>query len=221
MSITSGVGPAVATDSGTTAVATLNGTTAGRSLVAILHWHGTGALVSVSVSGESNMTLLTTRSGISTNHCFAYLSTMTAGGNKTITATWDTALSGSAELWVKEYAGGNTSSWFDVEATNSGTGTSAVSPITTSVDNELILAVTTADVDEAGWSPVSGYTRYTLLNPWVWDDAVENLNVGVAGTKNPGFTIPSGNFMTTTAAFKPFVPSTAYTVRNKIVYATK
>ncbi len=214
MAITAGVGPATGSNpGGADATATLNATSSGRSLVAVMSWDSLSiALSSVTVSNESGgnpvaMTLLTTRefAPLGTRVAIAYYPNIVNGGNKSVVATWSTAV-GDNEIWVKEYAGGATATWFDAGTDVGATGNSQIAQqsLTADVGNCLVIAAVHGFWNDVNWTPNGGYSPFELKNVSVWGKGVELLDAGAAGTKTPGFDLGNSvEWLITAAAFKP------------------
>lgn len=192
MAFTRGVGPAYnSTSAGNSSVAvTLNSCTAGRSLVITCQWgHGTVTLDSVTISGESNATIV---AGSLATHSEpyrvqqAYLANITASGNKTVTATFSSTAAANLSIGVMEYVGGDTSSF--VGASNAANGNSGgpTLSLTTTGNNSLIVG----SVFATGSQPTAG-GAYTLWGTrpdagWFEEDE-DNLNAGAAGAKTVDF----------------------------------
>lgn len=219
MAHTLGVGPATSNGVGLTSLGvTINATTAGRSLVALCWFvDPTATLSSVSCSGESNLTLIGalqagTIGGTRYGMQIAYLSNNTGGGNKTVTMTLSES-GNNLGICAIEYAGGDTSAWYD-SAEAGGTGNSSTPSVnlTTNTDSALIVGL---EVNGSGDpTPGSGYTAITLPNIYWYEDGQYDLDVGAAGSKTFNFTLGgAADWVLKCAAFK--VPGAAgRTTRN-------
>lgn len=205
MAITLGVGPSTGTNSGTVSswTLTLNGVTAGRSLVVGLVWNDTSiSLTSVACTGESNLTLHTVHTGTSRRQ-FASLANVTASGNKTLTFTFNSAHSNAAcDGFVFEVVGADTGSFFDKQATATGSGTSQSVSITPTNDNALLAALVVAPTTI---SPGSGYTAISI--PSTTKEAEYKLDAGSIGAKTVDFSSSgSGAWEILAAAFNALPP---------------
>lgn len=209
MTISAGVGAAEATSTGLTAVATLNGTTAGRSLALFAEWDVTSAtIVSITVNGESDMTVRgspTINSSLIIAGQCATLDNITTGGNKTITVTWSASQATGATIWVREYQGTNTGGVFD--ATNGATGTSGTPSLnlTTIASNAHIIAMLVGGNDIT--SPGAGYTSLGMLDDDWFNSAIEltSFDAGVPGVKTVNATMPSNQWLLVAVSLKPAV----------------
>jgi hypothetical protein len=203
VAITLGVGPAGGVTSGTTIAVTLNGCTSGRSLVALIIWtHATATISSVTCTSESNMTLIGSLqhqliNGAEYSLQIAYLSNITASGNKTVTATF-TASSAASTMAITEFIGGDTSAFYDT-GSDAGADSNTVS-VTTSVANCLVIGMVASDAGSDP-TPGTGYTAITALgNAYWWEEGQYDLDAGAAGAKT--FDFDAGGVIKA-AAFKP------------------
>lgn len=208
---TRGVGPTYISVAATqTNNNTLASTTIGRSLVAVIFWYDpTNAIIPViSVSGESNMTLIpgslfANAVGNSVSGQIAYLANNTAGGTKTITV--DLGVSGYAEFTVMEYAGLLTSGQPDNSAFNDlgAPGPNPSMSLTTINTSALIVAgyMDNTSISTAG----SAYTAFGgggFTNNLGNALAEDNLNAGSAGPKTVDVTGTGAVYALTGASFK-------------------
>lgn len=205
MAITLGVGPSTGTNSGTVSswTLTLNGVTAGRSLVVGLVWNDTSiSLTSVSCTSESNLTLHTVHTG-TTRRQFASLANVTTGGNKTLTFTFNSSHSnGACDGFVFEVVGADTGSFFDKQATATGSGTSQSVSISPTNDNALLVGLVVAPTTI---SPGSGYTAISI--PSSTKEGEYDLDAGSAGAKTVDFSSSgSGAWEILAAAFNANPP---------------
>ena len=210
MAITLGVGPSTGTNSGTVSswTLTLNGVTAGRSLVVGLVWNDTSiSLTSVSCTSESNLTLHTVHTG-TTRRQFASLANVTTGGNKTLTFTFNSPHSnGACDGFVFEVAGADTGSFFDKQATATGSSTAPSVSITPTNGNALLVgALYTAGT---GATPGSGYTAISL--PATAREGEYKLDAGSVGAKTVDFSTSSATWEVLAAAFNAIPPGSTGT----------
>jgi hypothetical protein len=193
MAITLGVGPAMGTGApDTAAVITLNGTTAGRGIVVLVCWQdngGTRTVSSVTISGESNATVVAgSKCDASQDHTqIAVLSNNTGGGNKTITVN----MSGSAYITATahEIAGQDTTNAVDNSAQKIDSTFAPIS--TTMTTNSANCAIFALCTYSGSLEPTAG-TNFTLLsnprqNNGVRDEDEYWLDSGSAGSKTVGF----------------------------------
>lgn len=202
MAHTLGVGPTTGSNTGTTENLTLVGTTIGRSIAILVWWcHATAVVSSITISGESNATLIGTpeRRDLTSGALYAlqvaYLSNNTAGGDKTITATFD-ASTAACGLCAVEIAGGDTAGWYDGAEAGAQAGTVN---ITTNTANAFVIGVC-AD-NGGGPTAGSGYTAIVLPNVFWFEEGQYDLDVGAAGSKTFDMGV-SGTAVIKCAAFK-------------------
>ena len=207
MSIVLGAAAVVNDNATTQTIAvTYNSLTSGRGLVAMVIFGDFGAedITSITVTGESNMTLLGThaRSGVNHSTQMAYLPAMTSSGNKTITATISQENQPVKKLIVQEVYDDVTGEIVEDGVAN-GLGTAANPSInlTTGTDNDAILAVLISE----GSEPTTG-TGFTLLHSgasFAYERAQYDLDAGTAGSVAVGWTTPgTGDWSIAAAAFK-------------------
>lgn len=209
MAFTYGVGPANANGgSGTTVAATLTGTTAGRHLIVLIGWeNGTQTLSSVTCSGESDLTILTSSTANGGGRiAIAYLANNVNGGDKTVTATFSGSVTGKA-ISVNEFYGGDTTSLLDAQTTATGSTANPSLSLTTTTDNALIVSAVTAP----SGSPTAG-TDYTLISGTsLWGIAWKceyDLDASTAGSKTVNFVNASATSWTMAAAAFKLVDNT-------------
>ena len=189
MAITLGVGPVQSTV-GISSV-TLNGVTAGRSLIVGIQWLSASATVSsVTCSGESNLSLLTPQAASSNwgsgtaNILFALLDKVTASGNKTVTVNF----SGSVQyrqLFVMEIDGADTAGLLDTESNGTGNSTNPTRTITTGDDNAMVVAFIASQ--SADPTTGAGYTGFSMGNIYPGSHVQYDLDVGAAGSVSVPF----------------------------------
>jgi hypothetical protein len=186
----------------------LNGVSAGNSLVvAVIADSASGITVSsITINGESNATLHGTEFNVSVSGPrvqmirFGSLGNVTAGGNKTITATLSAAPANFA-LYAAEVSGGDTASFFDAVGTGTtGSGTTISDSITTGSANSSVFCFVACDGSEA--TAGTGYTGIALINMFWWHEGQYDMDVGGAGAQTPQMTQSSGNWGMLSAAFK-------------------
>jgi hypothetical protein len=207
MAITRGVGPLYITLAAQTSNnGALTGTTAGRSIIIVLHWYDPSVTLvpTITISGESNATLIAgskfTNQLTNANGQIAYLANIGTGGNKTITVTFGGSV--YADVAVMEYAGLDTSSQPDASTSAFGT-TTATTTLTTTTANALIVAG--GANDSGDFSAGSGYTLFGgagMSNGSAYSEAEDQLDMGSAAPKTVAFTGFGSNWAMTIASFK-------------------
>lgn len=184
----------------------LTGVGAGDSIIVAALWNGASvtSLDNVTISGESNATLLTAlgpSSPDSTRSRLGYLANVTSGGDKTITFDLSGPTGGSGEAFAIAVSGGNTSSLLDVENSATGTSTTPTVNLTTTLSGALIVAI--ANSNNADPSAGSGYTGIALSNQHWYVHGQYLVGAGAAGTKTVDMsTAGSGAWTINAAAFK-------------------
>lgn len=193
--------------------AQLTSVSAGNSLIACIYWETASTNISsITVSGESNMTLIGSKvTRLSTTMQWAYLSNVTSGGNKDVSVNFSASSGGGAGICF-EYSGLDTTGAFD--AVNSGDSvTTAVISLTTTAANALVLGSLLCDFNQSNYSALSGYTHLvTGTSNWPangylakYPVGCEDLDGGAAGARNVGSTGPGGGSYESIIAvsFKP------------------
>ncbi len=182
--ITRGVGPANGDVAGlSTSTFSLNGTTIGGMIVIVIgSASASGAITSITISGESDPTLVSAANFTANTDSFFvyYLANNTAGGNKTINVNFASAA--FATIVAIEYLGQNPTSQPDATATPviGSTGDPTIS-ITTATTGDLIVSICSSN----GGKPTmpSGYSDLSLSNPGYYTNAADNVGVGAPGSK--------------------------------------
>jgi hypothetical protein len=210
MLISSGVGPSQAQSVTTQAVATLLSTTAGRSLVLFADWVGAGITITgVDVSGQAMDVHGSPAEGDGGMSGFylqcASLKSLSSGGTKTITITWSSSVGLDGHIWVKEYAGGNTTTFFD--AVNSAKNAASANPtvsLPTVADNCHVIGYL-ANEEGGALTAGTGYTLFAADDIAFFMDGEEDtdFDAGTAGSKTVNFTRASGSWLLLAASFKP------------------
>ena len=207
-----GVGPAsnsVVGGPGTIAV-TLNGTTAGRHLIIGVAWYDpnedqTDTINSITISGESNATLIDTPSYgiIGRTTQLAYLANNTGGGNKTVTVTGTANGATDYQIFVLEFSGGDVGAFLGAFNKATGGGNPASLSLTTATNGALIVAYIGAFVG-ADLTPGAGYTNIDVGNDDIggFFEGEYDLDAGAAGAKTVNFSDPSAAWMMSAASFK-------------------
>lgn len=209
MPITLGVGPVSNSSVGvTTSLAlTLNGVTAGRSLVVGMMWiSGSATVTSVNCTSEADLDLHTQQVAASNfgaglaNLQFASLDEVTAGGNKTITMNFSAGVQ-YKYLFAFEVDGADIASFFQTDNGSTGTGTNPTGAITTTKDGSLVVAMLSSATTDS--TAGSGYTGYDTPNMYR-DYAEYDLDAGTAGAKTPDFVnATSQDWVILAASFNP------------------
>jgi hypothetical protein len=223
MAQTLSAGPVYAQVSFDTATITLPNVDAGDNIIIGLTWYtyspSPATLVSITISGESNATIHGSPhvpaggDGYATTQ-WASLANVTTGGTKTITVTWTpfvaSSLGGAFALAV---AGGAAASILDVSAANDGNSNTPSVSLTTTVANDLIVAVVNSNDGEP--SAGSGYTLFDIPNVYIYDSSEYKLDAGAAGAKTVNFTTPGAGlgFTINAAAFKPGAAASGFFAR--------
>lgn len=202
---------AIDTDVDGTIIGTLTSVPAGASIIVGVSMLSTTLTISsVTCSNESNLTetsaitRYTAGSGATGSFQFFYLGEVTEAGTntKTVTVTTSSA-SNTTQCFFLAVTGGDTASFFDADASATGTGTTQSVGVTTTADNGLIVAATITGYANGDATEGAGYTAIALTN---WDGNYHgqyNLDVGSAASKTVGFTTAgSGLWAIKAAAFK-------------------
>jgi hypothetical protein len=209
MAISAGVGPAEAlADGNTTMEVVLAGTTAGRTIVVGCIW-GSNTITwdSVDIGGQAGTIhagSLATNASLLGRNQFATLSSLSSGGDKTITATFSGTLGSSSSLIVAwEFDGCLTSGAFDAANAATAFGTPSLSLTTVAANCHIIALVQHG----GGGAPTAG-TGYTLddLTDADWFNASEqdtDFDAGVAGAKTVNFTGVSEQYALSAISLKP------------------
>lgn len=210
MAITRGVGPIyIAAEAVQSNTGTLVGTTAGRSIVAVCFWYNPGAEPNptISVSGESNMTMIagskfTKESSNNVSGAIFVLANITTGGNKTITV--DMGSPGQyTETAVMEYAGMDTASQPDNSTSAMGASSTATMSLTTTTANALIVA---GGINSFGeYTAGSGFTLFgsgSIANTLNFAEAEDQLDAGSPASETVAFVGFGTVWAMTAASFK-------------------
>lgn len=188
--ITLGVSPVSNAGAGgaSTVAVTINGVTAGNSLVVLCEWFGVTTISSITISGESNATVVGSPAVNATGTVSAqtaYLANVTTGGNKTVTLTLS-GTSSTFNITVLEIVGANKASFVDASANyNSGAGSVANtnSTITTVAANAALFASISANT---GVTPTAG-SGFTSVFAGTFGATEYKLNAGAAGSQTVAF----------------------------------
>lgn len=185
---------------------TYNGLTTGRGLICafVLGTSGAGSTISsVTVSGESNMTVLGTPSLNTTLNMstqLAYLSSLSVGGNKTISVNWSNNQS-IYGICQEVYFGSNGGITLDGSAgNNQGSLANPSINVTTSSADSMLFGFVESNVpsQSAGACCTLLVGRATLNNEYT----EYKLDAGAPGTYPVNFTITAGQWSSAVAAFK-------------------
>ena len=205
MAMTLGATVVHANGSGTTNAPGAYVLTTGRGVIAMVIWQQTGGetISSVTVSGESNMTLIGTPSvlAIGWTTQMAYLGTVTSGGSKTITVNFSGSV--SSYVFLQELHDGSNGG---IALSGSGNASNAASAnptvdVTTDAANAAILSVLThIDTDP---SVGANYTSLATSAFFQWEETEYDLDAGAAGTYAANWTASSGRWTVAAAGFKP------------------
>lgn len=178
--------------------------TTGRGVIALVVWQQTSGetISSVTVSGESNMTVIGTPSVLATGWTtqLAYLGTVTSGGSKTITVNWTGAV--NSYVWLQElHDGSNGGIALDgfCNASNAASADPTCNVTTGSANSAILGALESHDAD-----PTVG-ANYTQLNEtafYSWEASEYDLDAGAAGTYAANWTAASGRWSIAAAGFK-------------------
>lgn len=175
------------------ATVTVAGWSAGEQCACLVLWYGTQTLSSVTMTGESNLTILgSPQTGGPDNGRFqwAVLDSVTGSGSKDIVATLSaTPTSISCFVWRLQSGGSHGT---PVGATGNSADGSV--NLTTTVANAMILAGLTSNggTSTAG----AGYTKETVVVDGYWYDGAEyDEDVGAQGSKTVSMTHASGTWV--------------------------
>lgn len=212
MSISKGVaGEATGTGGDSITTLVLNGTTAGRSLVAMVRWAGVGITISgITVSGAGNpsMTLqASTKAGpgvSNSNQQMATLNSLVTGGNLTIDCTFTGGdPGGTGGMYVSEYAGLDTTGIFDAGAFGGGSTDNPSITITTVANNCHIISQQTNNSGEA--TAGANYTAIALAGLNFFEEGEEDtdFDVGAAGVKTVDYVRTTTDWLVSAMSLKP------------------
>ena len=200
-------GPTILTTLGQNTGITLAGVDAGDTIVAAVTWgHATITLSSITISGESNATLLTARgpnAPDNTRMCLGYLTTVTTGGDKTVTFNMSGSVVGAGSGFAIAFSGCDQTSALDsgTDVFANGTGTSLSVSLTTSVANCAVVAIAVSN--NADPSAGSGYTSIAVTNNH-WNAQGQYRIDAPSGSQSVTMsTGGSGAWAIAAAAFKP------------------
>lgn len=210
--ITKGVaGEATGTGGDSIVTFVLNGTTAGRSLAAMIRWAGVGitiASITVSGAGNANMTpQASTKAGpavSNSNQQMATLDLIVTGGNLTIDCTFTGGdPGGTAGLYVSEYAGLDTTGIFDAGAFGDGTTDNPSITITTVANNCHIISQQTNNSGEA--TAGANYTAIALAGLNFFEEGEEDtdFDAGAAGVKTVNYVRATTGWLVSAMSLKP------------------
>lgn len=208
MSFTNSVAPVVvSTADNTTVVISLVGVSAGDNIIVGTAWYDPTDVITISsitVSGEANADLHDSPflDVFNTNHQFASLPAVTAGGTKTVTVTMSGAVSFSALQAFAQAVGGGTTA-FDAINSSSVGGTPAQVSLTPTEDNCYIVAMAECSSADPIGTPDTGFTGISLANLNLFQGAEYQLDGGTAGARNVGFPDCFGGWSIIAASFKP------------------
>lgn len=178
--------------------------TTGRGCVAMIVWQSaTETISSVTVSGESNMTLVGTPSSTSNDWKtqIAYLGSVTTGASKTVTVNFSAAV--ASYVFIQELHDGSNGG-IALDGFGNAFNNASTNPtvnVTTSAANSAIFAVLS---DHTSDPTVGG--SYTELNETAWygyEASMYDLDAGAAGTYAANWTAASGSWSIAAAGFKP------------------
>lgn len=172
----------------------VNSFAVGETALALIVWYGTQTITSVTLTGESNMTVLgspQTGTMFQDGRCqWAILDSVTAAGNKTATVL----LSGTSnavkiDLWRWSSA----ASHGTPVGANGNSGTLSVN-LTTTVANAAIVA---GGISDAGtWTPSAVYTKETAgADSYQFDGSMYDADAGAVGSKTVDATASSGQWV--------------------------
>lgn len=174
-----------------TASVTINTWAAGETCLAAILWYGTQTISSVTMTGESNLTVLgspQTGGPDSGRVQWAVLDSTSGTGNKTIEVTMS-GTPAALQLHVWRLSGGG-SHGTPVGASGSS-GTLSVS-VTTTADAAALFG---CGVTNGGtWSAGTGYTKESVFDGYWYDGAEYDIDVGTAGSKTVNATASSGTW---------------------------
>jgi hypothetical protein len=187
----------------TPATATIGTWAVGDTCLVNVRWYGTQTLDSVTLTGESNLTLIGAQTGgpLNSRSQWAVLESVTGTGSKTATA--NLSASPTNEMCVAMWRLSGTDTAALVNTNNGASGTSAAPTVslTTTAAGCAIFAVTTNDNGEA--TVGSGYTDEAIANIAWYDTAEYDIDAGGAGSKTVDFSLGgSGGWVINAIAIK-------------------
>jgi len=195
------IGPTEATGNSAAPAVTLTGCANGAGVVVGIGWNNSSALTAVDVGGQAGTVIGSGyyNATLGSKIQFAYLPSLSSGGNKTVTATIGTA------TWWTIYAvsvtGHDTATFYDSEGGGTGNSTNPTAPVTTVADNCAMFSYTSNGVADA--TPGAGYTGITLSDFNQFENGQYDLDVGTAGAQSVAYTVGTSQWATAAAAFKP------------------
>lgn len=165
-------------------------TAVGDCLLAIVSWaSATNTLDSITVTSESNMTLIGSPQGggpSSDQVQWAILDDITTSGAKDVVATFSAANQSLMGVW--RLSGCNPGSMVDVSNATNGTGTNPSVSLTTTVANAAVFGYVTNNGSESATNTGAGYTDEPIANYQWYATAEYDLDVGATGSKTVDFT---------------------------------
>jgi hypothetical protein len=176
---------------------------AGDTCVANIRWYGTQTLTGVTLTGESNPTILGSPQTGGPNDArsqWVILDDVTGTGSKTLTATLSAA-GGSHAVTMWRLSGCDTAGAED--ARNGATGTSAAPSVsvTTVTAGAAIFAILSNDNGEA--TEGGAYTPETVDNIFQYDSGEYDIDAGSDGSKTVDFSLGgSGTWVINAIAIK-------------------
>jgi hypothetical protein len=190
--------------SASSATATIGTWAAGDTCLVNVRWYSaTQTLSSVTLTGESNLSILgSVQTGGPSNarSQWALLSNVTGTGSKTATAT----LSGNPDqmavtMW--RLSGCDTAGAEDARNGASGTSAGPTVSVSTSQSGSAIFAILSNDNGEA--TEGASYTPETIGNIFQYDSGEYDIDAGAAGSKTVNFTLGgSGTWVINAIAIK-------------------
>ena len=206
MTIAKGVGPANPSrddDENNTGSMTLNGCTAGRTVVGAVIFRGTTQTVSsLTCSGETvNLIGSIFSTGLDSRIQMFYTDPLASGGNKTFNLTLSAAALSLQMNALELYGDGDVV--LDVNGSGTGTGSHSIT-LTGVADNAAIVAFATSNQEDPdtnpGTTPLT-YVGIPMNNTNQLDGGEYVLDAGSAGNKTVNFNIASGTWGIKAASF--------------------
>lgn len=191
-----------ATRSGNTVTLSLTGTTTGNQIVVGVTWWSVAAqtIASISCSGESDLTLhgsVVRNPTDGHNTQLASLGNITGSGTKTIVVTFS-GTPGNGSAVAAEFAGGDTTTWFDAVTPATGDTGQPTANVTSANNNALVVGVSISSIAN---TTGSGYTDAALNDPSYTAKFEYKLDAGTAGSQTVDWTGSTATWAMQAATF--------------------
>lgn len=178
-----------ASSSAPSATAAIGTWAVGDTALVNVRWYGTPTLSSVTLTGESNLTLLgspQTGGPDNARSQWALLSNVTSTGAKTAEATLSAAPDQMCvAMW--RLSGCDTTNAEDARNGASGNSSTASVSVTTATAGAAIFAIMSNGAGDG--TPGSGYTAETIADIFWYDSGEYDIDAGASGAKTVDFSL--------------------------------